>query len=80
MHHFSSETAFLTILKCVPIKGSDQPAPLRSLIRAFACHRWVAKDPKHLQVDSKYSDKKDCADAQIDPSLIWTHMPYYREC
>ena len=41
---------------CAPSKDSDQPVDLCSLIHLQGT-LWVAKDPKHLQVDSKDSDQ-----------------------
>ena len=35
-------------------EDSDQPGHPPSLIRVFACAKWVAKDPSLLQADSEF--------------------------
>ena len=44
-------------LTCAPSKDSDQPGHPPSLIRAFAVHSMVAKDPSFLHADSEDSDQ-----------------------
>ena len=48
-----------------PSEDSDQPGHLPSLIRAFLCTQWVAKDPILLQADSEDSDQTG------RPRLTW---------
>ena len=38
------------------------------------CAQWVAKDPSFLHADSE--DWSDWADAQVDLSLHWMHIPF----
>ena len=45
---------------------------------SLLCTQWVAKDPSFLHVDSK--DWSDWADAQVDLSLPWEHMPFCWFC
>ena len=42
------------------------------------CTQWLAKNPSFLHANSK--DWSDWADAQADPSLRWTRMPFCRFC
>ena len=57
-------------MTCVPSEDSDQPGHPRSLIRAFACPKCVAKDPMFLHADNE-DWWSDWADAQADLSLRW---------
>ena len=44
-------------IACAPSEGSEQPVPLRCLIRAFAGQSVVVKDPKRLQAGNEDSDQ-----------------------
>ena len=59
---------------CAPSEDSDQP----SLIRVFAVHSMVAKDPSFLHADSE--DGSDWADAHADLSLHWAHRSFCWFC
>ena len=41
---------------------------------SMLCASWVAKDPSFLHADSE--DWSDWADAQVELSLRWAHMPF----
>ena len=59
-----------------PMKISLDIHPVSS--ESSLCAQWVAKDPSFLHVDSK--DWSDWADAQVDLSLRWAHMPFCWFC
>ena len=66
-------------MACAPSEDSDQSGHLPSLIRVFAvCIKtaWVLSYPLSTQ-QRLWSD---WADAKVDPSLRWVHMPFCWFC
>ena len=68
MAKYESESSKRYKLACVPIKDSDQPAHLHSLIRVFNGHSMGSQSP-HVSSGRKPRLKSDCADAQTDLNL-----------
>ena len=62
-----------------PIKDSDQPAHLRSLIRIFDGGYMVGQGPK-VSSRGKVSLLSDSADAQMDLNLSCAHIPTCTLC
>ena len=59
---------------CAPSEDSDQPAHSRSLIRIFT-ERILDRHRCSVSSCGQRRLRSDCADAQADLSLRWTHLP-----
>ena len=62
-----------------PSEDSDQPGHLLGLIKVFALHSKVVKDPRLLHTDSE-DWWSNCVDAKADLSLPWAHWSFCWFC
>ena len=66
------------LFACTPSEDSNPSAHPRSLIRVFAGHAVVAKDPGRTSVGG-HRRRSACADSKAGLSLHWAYMQSCRK-